>query len=227
MKAIVFSLALLAAFSMNAGAQKKAPAAPAAKKKPAPTAPATPPATPAGMRSLQIGDRIPNEGLPMMSTDNRPVTLVEAKTTRGLLVMFSCNTCPYVIKAQPKTLEAITYAKRLGIGMVIVNSNEAQRSAEDSPEAMKAYAEGQQYSVPYVRDDASMMANAFGATRTPEVFLFDGNGKLVYKGALEDNPAEPSKSKMSYAAEAMRALSENKPINPAETKSIGCGIKRM
>jgi hypothetical protein len=120
----------------------------------------------------------------------------------------------------------MTQLDQMNIGMVVINSNEAQREDDDSPLRMKEYAQIHQYTAPYVIDEGSKMADAFGATRTPEVFLFNSKGKLVYKGALEDNPAEPEKSTHGYLIEAMRALVENKAITPAETKSIGCSIKR-
>ena len=175
---------------------------------------------------LAIGSRIPLSGIMLMGVDGKPTNLMQAKTDKGLLVMFSCNTCPFVIKAQPRTNSAIMIATKLGIGMVIINSNEAQRDSLDSRNAMLRYATEQAYKVPYVTDDMSQLANAFSATRTPEVFLFDGEGKLVYKGAMEDNPADPTKSTRTYLDDAMRALTTNSKISPAETKSIGCSIKR-
>jgi hypothetical protein len=180
---------------------------------------------PAAVRSIPIGTQIPNEGAMMPGTGGQMVSLMESKTEKGLLVMFSCNTCPYVIKAQPRTREAMSIAKKLGIGMVVINSNEAQRDGDDSQPAMAMYADAQGYSVPYVRDEG-VMAEVFGAARTPEVFLFNGEGILVYKGAMEDNPAEPEKSRQFYLRDAMRAMVENKPIAIKETKSIGCSIKR-
>lgn len=178
-------------------------------------------------QSLPIGSDIPNPGAMMPSALGEPVSFDQAKTDKGLLVMFSCNTCPYVIKAQQHTLELMKWAKQLGVGMVILNSNEAQRTDVDGMDKMREYASRQHYQVPYAVDDQSMMANLFGATRTPEVFLFNGEGKLVYKGALEDNPANPEKSQKLYALEAMKNMVAGKPIKPTETKSIGCGIKRM
>jgi hypothetical protein len=121
----------------------------------------------------------------------------------------------------------MTQTDQMDIGMVVINSNEAQREDEDAPLRMKEYAQIHQYTVPYVIDEGSRMADAFGATRTPEVFLFNAKGKLVYKGALEDNPSEPEKSTHGYLIEAMRALVDGKPITPTETKSIGCSIKRL
>ncbi len=179
------------------------------------------------IQSIDIGSNLPMPDAAMKSTDGKTVTLSKAATKQGLLVMFSCNTCPYVIKSQARTKEAIDYATSHNIGMVIINSNEAQRDKEDSYNAMATYAKKQGYKVPYVVDDKSKVADAFGATRTPEVFLFDGIGKLVYKGAMEDNPSNPAESKELFLKAAIDNMLAGKPADPNSTKSIGCTIKRM
>src|ERR1044071_5588751 len=138
-------------------------------------------------QSLEIGAGIPMGNEKFASIDKKQVSLNDAKTASGLLVMFSCNTCPYVLKSQGRTKEVMEYAKRMNIGMVVVNSNAAQRDGADSHEAMQRYAKKEGYSAPYLADDQAKLADAFGAMRTPEVFLFDATGKLVYKGAMEDN----------------------------------------
>lgn len=178
------------------------------------------------IRSIPIGSSIPDAGVTLQAANGAGVSLGGAKTRQGLLVMFSCNTCPYVIRSQQRTREVMALAKKKGIGMVIVNSNEAQRDGDDSFEAMAEYGKQQGYTVPYVRDDNSRLANDFGSTRTPEVFLFDGSGRLVYHGAMEDNPSDPASSKRMYLAEAVDHMLTGKAIDPAETKSIGCSIKR-
>ena len=179
------------------------------------------------IQSIDIGSNLPMPDAAMKSTDGKSITLSKAATKQGLLVMFSCNTCPYVIKSQARTKEAMDYAKSHNIGMVIINSNEAQRDKEDSYNAMATYAKKQGYKVPYVVDDKSKVADAFGATRTPEVFLFDSNGKLVYKGAMEDNPSNPAESKELFLKAAIDNMLAGKPADPNSTKSIGCTIKRM
>lgn len=173
---------------------------------------------------ISINDPIPESRLSLQSTNKKDYTLAQIKTTKGLLVMFSCNTCPYVIKSQARTKEMIALAKKLGIGMAIINSNETQRGDADAFSAMEAYARAQKYTVPYLLDKGDL-AKAFGAKRTPEVFLFNGTGKLVYKGAMEDNPSDPGASKHLFLKEAMENLVKGKEINPAVTKSIGCSIK--
>ena len=136
------------------------------------------------IESLAIGSELPGAGVAMKSIKGDEITLSRAKTRNGLIVMFSCNTCPYVVKSEQRTKEVMKFAKEKGVGMVIVNSNAAYREKDDSYEAMATYAKKQGYSVPYVVDEGSKIADMFGATRTPEVFLFDKNGKLVYKGAM-------------------------------------------
>jgi hypothetical protein len=112
------------------------------------------------------------------------------------------------------------------IGIIIVNSNAAQRNGDDSFEAMKQYAKAQGYKWYYVADEKNALADAFGATRTPENFLFNQQGKLVYHGAIDDNPeeAEVSRKHLQIAIEEMLT---GKDVTIKTTRSIGCGIKRI
>jgi len=179
------------------------------------------------IKSIEIGSEIPMASKAMKSVDGKTVTLEKAKTNEGLLVMFSCNTCPYVVKSEARTKEMMAYAMEKKIGMVIINSNEAKRGDDDSDKEMAKYAKKMGYKVPYVVDEKSAVADAFGATRTPEVFLFDGNGKLMYKGAMEDNPSSPSESKNMFLKDAIDKIVVGQVPDPNSTKSIGCTIKRM
>lgn len=178
------------------------------------------------IKSIEVGSAIPKAGVKMQTIGRGEVALNDVKTSKGLLVMFSCNTCPYVIKSQQRTLEMMSYATSHGVGMVIINSNEANRGEDDSYDAMRDYAKKQGYRVPYLIDKNAEVADAFGATRTPEVFLFDGTGKLVYKGAMEDNPASPAESKEIFLKNAIDNMLAKKTIDPNSTKSVGCSIKR-
>lgn len=178
------------------------------------------------MQQLSIGSKAPGTDKVLANVDGKPTTLDKAFTKNGLLVMFSCNTCPYVIRSQARTKEVMKYAHDKGIGMVIVNSNEAQRESADSHKEMEAYAKKQGYTVAYLADDDAQLADMFGATRTPEVFLFNGDRELVYKGAMEDNPSDPASSTKMFLANAMDNMLANKTIDPNSTKSVGCSIKR-
>ena len=176
---------------------------------------------------LPLGASIPSPEIKMKDISGTEVSLRDAKTNKGLLVMFSCNTCPYVVKNQTRTNEACKYAKNNGIGVAILNSNEAQRGDDDSYNAMKEYAKQQGYNWSYLIDHNSVMADAFGAKRTPECFLFDGNGKLVYHGAIDDNPSDASAVSRKHLIAAVDELLTGKEVSVKESKSVGCGIKRL
>lgn len=176
---------------------------------------------------LAIGASIPKADLKMKDvTTGKEISLNAGKTAKGLLVMFSCNTCPYVKLSESRIKEAQDFTRANGIGMVVVNSNEAQRDGDDSEAEMKTYAAAQGFSAPYVLDVKSELADAFGASRTPQVFLFDAAGTLIYKGAIDDNVKDPKAVTKPYLKDALNALLKGAKPEVKETKSIGCTIKR-
>ena len=175
---------------------------------------------------LPIGADIPKSDVEMTDISGKKVTLKDAKKKNGLLVMFSCNTCPYVVKNQQRTKEISAYALKNDIGVVLVNSNEAQRDSDDSFDAMKQYAKDQGYEWYYVVDEKSQIADAFGANRTPENFLFNKDGKLVYHGAIDDNPDESGVTR-KHLKEAIVEMMNGKEITTKTSKSVGCTIKRV
>jgi len=161
----------------------------------------------------------------MLGVDGKEVSLAQLMGEKGLLVIFSCNHCPWV-KAWQGRMVALgnEYAKK-GVGVVAVNSNDPTAYPEDDLPHMKEQAKEHGYQFPYVVDSTSEVARAFGATRTPEAFLFDAQGRLVYHGAIDDNAEKPQEVKKTYLADALAALVEGKPIPVAETKALGCSIK--
>lgn len=176
---------------------------------------------------LPIGSAIPKAALKMKDVSEKMVSLNDAKKKNGLLVMFSCNTCPYVIKNQERTNEISKYALANEIGVVILNPNEAYRGNEDSYAAMKEYAKNQQFNKwYYLVDENSVMADEFGATRTPECFLFNNNDKLVYHGAIDDNPSNAGAVDRKHLKTAIDEMKSGKDVSVKESKSIGCSIKR-
>ncbi|MFY7899722.1 MAG: thioredoxin family protein [Chitinophagaceae bacterium] len=178
------------------------------------------------IQSLPIGTKAPLTEQTMKDVSSKMVSIKDAMMANGVLVMFSCNTCPYVIKNQDRTKSIANYAIQNKLGVIILNSNEAQRNADDSFEAMKNYAKAQGYNYYYVVDENAAVANAFGATRTPEIFLLNKEGTIIYKGAIDDNPADATQVKSIFLKEAIDELVSGKPITVKESKSIGCTIKR-
>ena len=115
-------------------------------------------------------------------------------------------------------------AAKNGVGIALINSNEAKRSGDDSMEEMKKHAADKGYGeLPYLIDEKSALANAFGAKTTPHIFLFDKDWKLVYEGAIDDNSKDAKAVKATY----LKDVASGKKIDPNNTKAIGCSIKRV
>lgn len=183
---------------------------------------------------LEIGSKAPKSDMPMMDISGDKVALKEVAGKNGLLVIFSCNTCPFVVgngsKSEgwegryPGLYDAAASA---GIGMVLVNSNEAKRSAGDSMEDMKKRYEEQGLKGHYVLDEKHVLADSFGALTTPHVFLFDKNMKLIYKGAIDDSVDSADDVKEPYLLNAIKMHVSGGKIDPNSTKQLGCSIKRV
>jgi thioredoxin-related protein len=175
---------------------------------------------------LGLSAPIPMADEKMKDISGKDVSLNSVKTAKGLLVIFSCNECPYVKLSETRIKEISDNCLKLGIGCIIINSNEGQRAEEDSFDAMVKYAATQKFSCSYAVDVNSKLADAFGAARTPQCFLFNSKC-LIYKGAIDDNVKDPAAVKAHYLKEAIDALSKNETPKLQETKSIGCTIKRV
>jgi thioredoxin-related protein len=177
--------------------------------------------------NLPIGAPLPKAELKLMDITGKEITLKSAMKENGLLVMFSCNTCPVVIKNQGRAKEICQYSQSKNVGVVLLNSNEANRDGEESLNAMKSYAKAQAYNWFYAVDKNNELADAFGASRTPECFLFDKSGKLVYHGAIDDNPNDQGSVNRHHLKEAINEITNGKDVSVKETKSVGCNIKRI
>ena len=176
---------------------------------------------------LPIGSEMPKAAAKLKDVSGNEISMKDALKDKGVLVMFSCNTCPYVIKNQERTIAISEYAQKMNVGVIILNSNEAQRAGDDSYEEMKAYAKDQHYQWNYAVDKNHEIADAFGANRTPECFLFDKNLKLVYHGAIDDNPSDAAAVGRHHLKEAINELTAGKDISVKESRSVGCTIKRI
>ncbi len=175
---------------------------------------------------LPIGSTMPKADVKLKDISGTEISIKEVTKENGVLVMFSCNTCPYVIKNQQRTVEIAAYAQKNNVGIIILNSNEGLRNDDDSYAAMKTYAKQQNYNWNYVVDKNNEIADAFGAKRTPECFLFNKDLKLVYHGAIDDNPTDAGNVKRYHLKEAINELTAGKDISVKESRSVGCGIKR-
>ena len=176
-------------------------------------------------KELDLGSVLPLEDVKMMDITGKEVSLGEAKGENGLLVIFSCNTCPWVIKWEDRYVELAKKYQSKGVGMIALNSNETSFESSDSIDEMKKHAKENNYNFYYARDDGSKLAREFGATRTPHVYLFNAEDQLVYRGAIDDNAKNQKKVKKPYVADAIDAMLAGNTIKYASTKALGCGIK--
>ncbi|MEO5681360.1 MAG: redoxin family protein [Chitinophagaceae bacterium] len=175
---------------------------------------------------LPIGADMPKADVKMKDVSGDLISLKEARTATGLLVMFSCNTCPYVIKNQGRTKAICSFAKENNLGVIILNANEGGRNNGESLADMQAYARQQSYNWFYALDSDNELADAFGASRTPECFLFDQHAKLVYHGAIDDSPADLSEVKRNHLKQAIADMVQGTSISVKESRSVGCSIRR-
>lgn len=177
--------------------------------------------------SLPINEPLPPANYELLDVYTGGNGVLQEMTRKnGLLVIFTSNTCPFVIKNKERTQQIIAFAKENDFGIVLVNSNEAQREKEDAIEKMVEYASTEKYPNYFV-DKGSKLADLLGASHTPEVYLFSGKEPvLVYKGAMDDNPSHPEEAQKIYLIDAMTSILKGAEVEPKETKSIGCTIKR-
>lgn len=185
------------------------------------------------IKTIELGTNCPMADVKFKNIDKTEFSLTDAKKENGLLVIFSCNTCPFVIGGDNSEGWEGRYngIQKLAIenntGMVLVNSNHAKRDKGDSFEDMIKRAEEKKYTMSYVYDDESKLANAFGARTTPHVFLFDKQLKLVYRGSIDDNVTAAKDVKAKYLEQAILANAKGKKIKKNDTKAVGCSIKRV
>lgn len=176
--------------------------------------------------TIGLGGKATLTDVKMLDVSGEKVSLTDAAKENGLLVMFSSNTCPFVIQWESRYNDLKNWADRHNVGMIVLNSNYQNRDGVDSYAEMKKRAGEQRYNFHYVVDEESQIANAFGGQTTPHVFLFDDKMELVYKGAIDDNYKSAGEVKQAYAKDAIASLAEGGKVAVAETKPVGCSIKR-
>jgi len=187
--------------------------------------PATAGETASAPASLALGAKAPMATTKMKTANGKEMSIADVKGAKGTLVVFTCNACPWAKKWESRIVELGNDAGKKGIGMIAINSNDPNVNADDSYAVMQSRAKERGMKFAYAYDATSGIARAFGATRTPEAFLFDASGKLVYHGTIDDNADDAAAVKDAYLANAVNAVAGGKAVPVAETKALGCGIK--
>jgi peroxiredoxin len=174
------------------------------------------------MRAL--GERAPDFSLP--NVDGKTVSLEDFAGKSGLLVIFMCNHCPFVIHLRSALAAFGKEYQAKGLAVVGINSNDATTYPDDGPDKMRAEAKSAGYTFPYLFDETQAVAQAYGAACTPDFFLFDKDRRLVYRGQFD--ASRPGNGKPITGADlraACDAVLAGKSVPPNQKPSIGCNIK--
>ena len=172
---------------------------------------------------LETGAKLPDFNLPGVDGKNHSPGLFQNSSI--LVVMFTCNHCPYVQAYENRLINLQKEYKDKGVSFIAINVNDEINYPEDSFENMKKRAKEKNYNFPYLRDKSQETAKTFGASFTPEIFVFDQERTLQYHGRIDDNWQEPDKVTKQNLKEAIEAILTNKPIERRETQAIGCTVK--
>jgi peroxiredoxin len=174
---------------------------------------------------LRLGEKAPSLG-ELNGADGKRYSLASFDDKPLLVVMFTCNHCPYSQAYEDRTIAIQKDYSGKGVQLVAINSNDEKDYPEDSYPEMVRRAKEKGFNFPYLRDSDQKAAEAYGAVCTPHVFAFDKERKLRYKGRIDDS-RDPSKAKSHDLRNALDDLMEGRPVMEAETRPFGCSIKWM
>jgi peroxiredoxin len=174
-----------------------------------------------------IGSEVANEKL--KNVDGKMVAFADFADDKGLIVIFTCNTCPYAVAYEQRIIDLDKKYRELGYPVVAINPNDVKRQPGDSFEAMQQRAKEKGYTFPYLHDETQEVAKRFGATRTPHVYLLKKNNAGVFRvafiGSIDDNYDDASQVENHFLEDAIKAVEAGQAPEPAKVKAIGCTIK--
>ncbi|SEI81159.1 AhpC/TSA family protein [Dyadobacter koreensis] len=174
----------------------------------------------------QIGDAVGNFSL--KNVDGRMISLSDFNSSKGIIVVFTSNHCPFAKAYEDRIIALNNKYSSQGFPVIAINPSDPGTHVDDSFDKMKERASSKGYNYPYLADESQATAKAFGAARTPQVYVLSkSNGKFTvrYMGMLDDNPQDPAGASKFYVDEAVSNLISGKPVVTMSTKPIGCAIK--
>jgi peroxiredoxin len=174
---------------------------------------------------LALGTKAPSFNL-LDTVSQKVVSLRALKGAKATVVMFICNHCPFVLHVNDKLVELALFYKEKGVNFIAISSNDIENYPQDSPDLMVLQAQKLNYPFPYLYDETQEVAKAYKAACTPDLFVFDADLSLVYRGQFDDS--RPGNGIPSTGEDLRRALDlivQNKPVDFEQKPSIGCNIK--
>ncbi|REE00428.1 thioredoxin family protein [Marinoscillum furvescens] len=175
---------------------------------------------------LEVGDVATGFELP--NVDGKMVSLDSYKDAKGFVVIFTCNTCPYAKLYEQRIIELDKKYSGKGFPVIAINPNDISKQPGDAMEKMKERSSAKGYTFPYLRDDEQNVARAYGATKTPHVYVLNKEGnklRVEYIGAIDDSPSEEADVSKTYVEDAINALLDGKKPAVTSKRAIGCTIK--
>lgn len=178
---------------------------------------------------LNVGDFAPDFKL-KNALDDQMVSLSDAKyqQSKGVVVIFTCNHCPFAKAYEDRIIALHREYENKGFPVIAINPNNPAKEAEDSYDKMKERASEKGFTFPYLFDDGQKVYPAYGATKTPHVYLLQRVGtqfRVEYIGSIDDSARDAAKVDEKYLENAINSVIKGKKPRPVETKAIGCGIK--
>ncbi len=185
------------------------------------------PASAQSTEEIPLGSEIPSASTQLDRVDGGQASLGSLQGSAGTVVVFWSNQCPWVEKYEDRLLDLVNAFSGQGIGFVLINSNDPSAYPQESADASAERASSANYpsALAYLADPSSDIARAFGAERTPHVFVFDGNGSLVYVGTVDDSPGDAGNVTDQYLRQALDAVVAGSNVPVPQTKAFGCTIK--
>jgi len=175
-------------------------------------------------KTLSIGSKIPNFN--SIGIDGKTYSLESFKDNKGLIIIFSCNHCPYVKHIRAGFVDFVREYQPRGVAIVAINSNDDSEHPDDSPEMMVIEAKQYGFTFPYLYDETQEIAKAYQAACTPDFFLFDNQGGLVYRGQFDGSrPGNNMPVNGASLRAAVDAVLAGERVPTEQRPSIGCNIK--
>jgi peroxiredoxin len=175
----------------------------------------------------KVGDKAAD--FKLKNIDNKMIAMADYKDAKGIILVFTCNHCPFAKKYESRIMDLDKKMKPKGFPVVAISPNDPTVEPEDSFENMQKLAKAKGYSFPYLMDETQNVAKQYGATKTPHVYVLekqkDASYVVKYIGAIDDNCEDQAAVKEKYVENAVASILAGKPVTPDFTKAIGCGIK--